>query len=399
MLSPLALLGVVGALMTMSALATDVMLPAFPAMADFFRVSEATIQQVVSVFMIGYALPQLLIGSLADRFGRRRVLLAGLAVYFVGSLICLVAPSLAVLLLGRFVQGLGCAVGPILSRAVLRDLYSGAQLARMISYASIVFSAAPLLAPSLGALILQASSWQALFGFLLFVAVALSLLVLFVLPETLTDPNPHALKLRIVASNVVGILKQPQSGWSIAFLTFIYGGLIAYLLAAPSIFIGRFGLGPAAFAVVFALVASVNLLVLPINARLLRRYGPAQIARVALPGYLVAGLVLLALELTGVLTMPLFVACMFFFFASFSFVMGNGTTMALDPHKHRAGVASGLMGLLQIALGTGIGTVIAHYATANPLALAIGFVVLGLLAYPSLLMALGRRTMQPEGSA
>ncbi len=399
MLSPLALLGVVGALMTMSALATDVMLPAFPAMASFFGVSEATIQQVVSVFMIGYALPQLLIGSLADRFGRRRVLLAGLAVYFVGSLVCLLAPSLSVLLAGRFVQGLGCAVGPILSRAVLRDLYSGAQLGRMISYASIVFSAAPLFAPSLGALILRVSSWEALFGFLLFVAVALSLLVLFILPETLARPDLNAFNLRAVARNVVIILKDPRSGWSITFLTFIYGGLIAYLLASPSIYTGRFGLGPAAFAIVFALVASVNLFVLPINARLLRRYEPWQIAKVAVPGYLISGLVLLGLDLTGVLTLPLFVICMFAFFASFSFMMGNGTTMALDPHQHRAGLASGLMGLLQIALGTGLGTVIAHYATANPQALAVGFAVLGVLAYPALLMALRRRQPAAEPSA
>ena len=248
-LSPLLLLAVVGSLMTMSALATDVMLPAFPAMANHFSVDEATIQLVVSVFMVGYALPQLLIGSLADRFGRRKVLLGGLAVYFLGSVICLVAPSLTVLLVGRFVQGLGCATGPILSRAVLRDLYGGVQLARMMSYAMIFFSAAPLLAPSIGAVMLKLWSWESTFVFLLVVAVLLSLLVLFVLPETLPHPDLTALRPAKVWSNVRSILADPRSGWSVAFLTFVYAGLMAYLLAAPSLYITHFGLGTDGFAI------------------------------------------------------------------------------------------------------------------------------------------------------
>ncbi|MFA5550788.1 MAG: multidrug effflux MFS transporter [Trueperaceae bacterium] len=395
-LSPLTLLAVVGSLMTMSALATDVMLPAFPAMAAHFSVDEATIQLVVSVFMVGYALPQLLIGSLADRFGRRKVLVGGLAVYFAGSVICLLAPSLTMLLVGRVVQGLGCATGPILSRAVLRDLYSGAQLARMMSYAMIVFSAAPLLAPSIGALMIRLWSWESTFVFLLLVAVALTLLVLFVLPETLETPDLNAFKPRSVWRNIKTILSDPRSGWSVAFLTFVYGGLMAYLLASPSIYISHFGLGPEGFAVVFALVATTSLLTQPLNARLLRRYDPQQIAGVALPGYLFAGLLLLVLSLGGVLTLPLFVLSMITFFASFSFVMGNGTTMLLDPHQARAGVASGLMGFLQLAIGTALGTLIARYATADPKALAIGFIVLGLLSYPAFRLALRPRVNVAE---
>ncbi len=387
-LPPLLLLIVVGSLMTMSALATDVMLPAFPAMATHFGVEEATIQLVVSVFMIGYALPQLLIGSLADRFGRRRVLLAGLAVYFVGSLVCLLAPSLTMLLVGRFIQGLGCATGPILSRAVLRDLYSGAQLARMMSYAMIVFSSAPLLAPAIGALMLRLWSWESTFVFLLLVAVALTLLVLYVLPETLETPDEDAFKPQSVWRNVRAVMADPRSGWSVAFLTFVYGGLMAYLLASPSLYIGYFGLGPEGFAVVFALVATTTLLTQPINARLLQRFTPQQIAATALPGYLFAGVLLLALSLSGVLTLPLFVLCMITFFASFSFVMGNGTTMLLDPHKTRAGVASGLMGFLQLAIGTGLGTLVARYATADPTALAAGYIALALLSFTAFRFAL-----------
>lgn len=395
-LSPAALLAVVGSLMTMAALATDVMLPAFPVMAESFGVDEATIQQVISVFMLGYALPQLLIGSLSDRFGRRPVLLGGLLVYFVGSLICLLAPSLALLLAGRFVQGLGCAVGTILARAVLRDQYRGAQLARMMSFAMIVFSGAPLLAPSIGALIMRFWSWEANFAFLLLVAVILTALVLFVLPETLAEVDEGALKPKGIAASVRSVLGEPSSAWSLAFLTLVYGGLVAYLLAAPTLFITHYGLKPSDFALVFALIATVTLLSQPLNVWLLRRYDPGAIAGVAVPGYLLSGALMLALALAGLLSLPLFVGGMVVFFASFSLIMGNGTTMLLDPHQRRAGVASGLMGFVQIALGTALGSLIARFAVDGPLALAAGFTLLGLLAYPAFRIARRSRERAAE---
>lgn len=385
--------------MTMSALATDVILPAFPAMAAHFGVSDATIQQVVSIFMIGYALPQLLIGSLADKYGRRGVLLGGIGVYFVGSVICLFAPALGWLLLGRFVQGLGCAVGPILSRTVLRDLYSGQRLAQMLSYAMIVFAAAPLLAPSVGAMMLNVADWPAIFGLLLFVAVLLVLIVLFVLPETLAEPDQNAMSLAGIKRNVAAVLTDRRSAWAAGFMTLTYGGLVAYLLSAPSIYISHFGLDSSQFAIVFAMVAGVSLVTQPINARLLRRYEPSTLVGVALPAYLAAGALLLVLSSSGALTMPVFVACMMFFFAAFSFIMGNGVTMILDPHQSRAGVASGLLGFLQIAAGTGMGSLIAGYAASEPAVLGLGFTVLGLLAYPTFRLSLPRERTAEEPTA
>ena len=164
--STLTLLFIVGSLMTMSALATDVMLPAFPTMAADLGVSDAAIQRVLSVFMLGYALPHLLVGSAADRFGRRPILLSGMVIYAIGSVICLFSNDFNGLLIGRFVQGLGCATGPVLARAVLRDLYSGRELGRMMSFAMIFFTAAPLLAPSIGVLLLGLGDWHLQFIFL-----------------------------------------------------------------------------------------------------------------------------------------------------------------------------------------------------------------------------------------
>ncbi len=385
--------------MTVSALATDAMLPAFPTMARAFGVTEATIQQVVSVFMIGYALPQLVIGSLADRFGRRPVLLGGLGIYLAGSLLCLVAPSLPLLLAGRFVQGVGAAAGPILSRAVLRDLYQGAELGRMLSYAMIVFSAAPLLAPAIGALMLRLGSWELIFVFLLAVAAVLILLVLLALPETLARPDPKALRLGGIWRNARLVFGDPRSSWSMLFMTFTYAGLMAYLLSASAIYNGWFGLDEGGFAVVFALVAATSFVAQPVNARLLRRFEPVQVAGVAAPAFLLVSALLLVQTVLGLTTLVTFVLNMVAFFACFAFIMGNGTTMALDPHRDRAGIASGLLGFAQLALGTALGTAIGAFAGFGPIALGVGFTALALLAYPSFVLARrsGERAGEREG--
>lgn len=373
--------------MTMSALATDVMLPAFPTMARDFAVSEAVIQQVISVFMIGYALPHLVIGSLADHFGRRPVLLTGLAIYFLGSLISLLAPSLTVLLVGRFVQGFGAAAGPILSRAVLRDLYQGRELGRMLSYAMIFFTAAPLLAPAVGALMLKIGHWQLIFVFLLLVAVVLTLLVVLVLPETMTKPDSRALSPKNILTNARAVFTNPRSAWAVVMMAFIYAGLMAYLLSAPSIFITHFGLGEGGFALVFALIATTSFVAQPVNARLLRHFEPEQILRYSVPAFLLISVIMVAQFVLGIATLASFVVNLMAFFASFALTIGNGTTLALDPHAHRAGMASGLLGFAQLSIGTLLGTFIGSFAGHGPIALAIGLTVMALLTYPAYRLA------------
>lgn len=391
-LAPLALLLVVSALMTVSALATDAMLPAFPAMADYFGVSGATIQSVVSVFMLGYALPHLLVGSLADRFGRRPVLLAGLSVYLVGGLLAWAAPTLPLLLIGRFVQGLGASAGPILARAILRDLYTGRELGRMLSFAMIFFAAAPLLAPAVGTALLQVAEWRAIFVFLVIVALPLALLVLLVLPETVARRDPDALQLRGIWRNGRLIFTDPRSGWTVLIMALAYAGLVAYLLSAPAIYIGYFGLDETGFALVFAGVASITFIAQPLNVRLLRRFAPTQILQAAVPALVLASLALVAQAAAGVVTLPSFVVNLMAFFMAFSLTLGNGTTVALDPHAQRAGMASGLMGFAQLSLGTLLGSVVASFAERGPLPLALGLASLSLLSYPALRRAFVRAT-------
>lgn len=392
-IAPLTLLVVVGALMTVSALATDAMLPAFPAMAAYFGVSDASIQSVVSVFMLGYALPHLIVGSLADRFGRRPVLLVGLGIYLIGSVVSWASPTLTMLLLGRFVQGLGASAGPILARAVLRDLYQGRELGRMLSFAMIFFAAAPLLAPAVGSLLLNVAEWRAIFLFLVAVAVALALLVWLVLPETAVERDPNALRLRGIWTNGRLIFTNPTSAWTVVVMALAYAGLMAYLLSAPALYMGYFGLDATGFAIVFAGVASTTFFAQPLNVRLLRRYAPADILRFTAPAFVVVSLVLVAQVALGAVTLWSFVVNLMAFFVTFSLILGNGTAVALDPHKQRAGMASGLMGFAQLSLGTALGSFVAAFADQGPLPLALGLAVLSLLAYPALSAAFRRKAV------
>ena len=374
--STLTLLFIVGSLMTMAALATDVMLPAFPVMAADLGVSDAAVQRVLSVFMLGYALPHLLVGSAADRFGRRPILLTGLVIYAIGSVICLFSSDFNGLLVGRFVQGLGCATGPVLARAVLRDLYSGRQLGRMMSFAMIFFTAAPLLAPSIGVLILSVGDWHLQFAFLLAVAIFMLVLVFRLLPETLPRRDPQALSLPGLISNIKRIFMEPQSAWAIVLLTLAYTPLMAYLASAPAIFIDYYALSEAQFGLVFAAIASVSFIIQPLNARLLNSFTPTQILRVALPLWLLA-CVALAVQVTlGIDSIWSFAANMSAFFAGFSLTLANTMTLVLEPHFERAGMASGISGFTQLSIGTLIGSVIAFFATGGPQPLALGMVVL-----------------------
>ncbi|HLR45772.1 MAG TPA: multidrug effflux MFS transporter [Deinococcales bacterium] len=383
--STLLLLFTTGALMTVSALAMDVMLPAFPTMAADLGVNDAQIQRVLIVFTLGYALPHLMVGSAADRYGRRPVLVAGLLVYALGSIMCLLANDYTSLLTGRFIQGMGSAAAPVLARAVLRDLYSGRELGRMMSFAMVFFSAAPLIAPTIGALILGLGDWHLLFVFLLVVAVFMLGLVLLVLPETLPERDPDALSPKGIFRNARTLFTDPRSAWSVVILTMGFGTLMAYLSSAPGIYINHYGLNEGQFALVFAVISAISFVAQPLNARLLNTYTPVQILRVVLPVFVAVALVLVFQTALGLDTVWSFAANFMAFFACFSITLANSMTMVLEPHHARAGMASGVSGFVQLGAGTILGSVIGFFAAANPVGLAVGIAVLlsgALFAFP-----------------
>lgn len=362
----------VGMLLSISAISIDIMLPALPQMARHFGVGAAAVQGVVTVFLLGFALPHLVVGAAAERFGRRPVLTLGLSIYLAGTALTLAAPGFASLLAGRFLQGLGAASGPVLARAVLRDRYSGRLLARHLSLAMVFFAGGPVLAPSVGALLLPLGGWRAIFVFLALVGALLLLAVRRLLPETLAEADPGALEPGRILGAARAVLAHPQSGPVIAISATGYGALIAYLASAPAVYQEQLGLSAARFALVFALSASATFGSQFLNVHLLKTRSSRQILFGALAAWWPVSLALVLQAALG-WTTPLGLAVTFgAFLLCFTLMMANAAALAVDPHRGAAGVASALLGFTQLLVGTAIGAVIGRFAAGGLLALGLG---------------------------
>ena len=362
--------------MMLSALSIDMVLPAFPSIANRLGISMSAVQLILIAFMFGHGIPHLVIGSLADRFGRRPILIGGLVVFGLGGVICLTAPNFSWVLIGRFVQGLGSAAGPILARAILRDLFQGAKLGQYLSFSMVVFTIAPLLAPGIGSLLLTQIGWRAIFMLLALVAATLTLWVLYALPETLVKPNLRALDLRMIVKNGWGVLRNPQSSLMVLIISLLHGILIAYLVSSPGIYMNYFEVNEVEFSLIFASIASLLLPGNIINAILLKKYSPTRILGYALALNFIVGAILFLQTSLGsptVFTLTINLASFFFCFA---LATTNATTLAIDPHKTRAGVASGLLGFVQLVGGTLLGSLVGRYVAIGPAPLGQGMVII-----------------------
>ena len=371
-----AFVALIGSMMMLAALSTDMVLPAFPSIANRFGISISEVQLILIAFMFGHALPHLVIGSVADRFGRRPVLIGGLVIFGLGGAICLAAPNFSWVLIGRFVQGLGSATGPILARAILRDLFQGAKLGQYLSFSMVVFTVGPLLAPGIGTLLLTQVSWRAIFVLLALVAVALTLWVFYTLPETLVKPNLRALNLRVIVQNGWRVLRNPQSSVMVLIISLFHGSLIAYLISSPGIYMNYFEVNEVQFSLIFASIASLLLPGNIINALLLKKYSPVRILGYALALNFVVGVVMFLQTSFGWATVFTLTINLASFFFCFALVLTNATTLAIDPHKTRAGVASGLLGFVQMIGGTLLGSLVGKYVAIGPAPLGLGMVLI-----------------------
>lgn len=376
------LLVVLGSLSAFAPAATDLYLPAFPDVAASFGVDPGAVQFTLSASLLGMALGQLLYGPLSDRYGRKAPLVVGLTVFMLSSLACAVAPTLTSLVAFRFLQALGGSAGMVISRAIIRDLYSGAEMARMLSAMMTVFAVAPVLAPSLGAAILAVASWPWLFVVL--AAFALYCLIgVLTLPETLPQERrtDHGLVGAMRAYRQIGANRQFRRATTIA--TMGSAMLFAYIASSPVVFIDDFGVSTPTYAVLFGVNSLALVVGAQLNMRLLRIYEIATLLRAFTLVGTVAGAVLLLVAVLG-LALPFLLVPLAVVYVSISGILGNAGAELMKPFPHNAASAAALSGVVQMLIGATVsallGVVFLPAAVQMSLVIVLAAVVAAVLS-------------------
>ncbi|GIT81909.1 Bcr/CflA family drug resistance efflux transporter [Leifsonia sp. LS1] len=361
-----------GVLEAFGPLSMDLYLPQLPQLAGTLGTSAALAQATMAVCMVGLGVGQLVAGPLSDRYGRRRPLLVGVALFAVLSLACALAPTIEVLLAARLLQGLAGSAGLVITMAVARDMYSGAELSRMLSLLALVSASAPIVAPVAGGALALVLDWRGIFGVLAGVGAALLVLALTGLRETLPPALRHGGGLRRTAADFRALSRDGL--FLVIVVAAAAGGaaFFGYLSMSSFVLQDGFGLSPQKFSLFFAANALANLIGAQLSRVLVRRLGPARLYLIGeLATVTAAAVLLLAVFLDwGVAGVLASLAC--FLFASG--VGGpNGTALALGGHGMRAGTAAAVLGTVTFTVGPIVGPLAAlGGTTALTMALTIG---------------------------
>ncbi len=376
-------------LMSLTAMSIDIMLPALPDIGATLGVGIAgNLPLVVSCFMFGAAIGQLVWGPLADRYGRRRPLLAGLALFAAATLIAIAAQDFSQLLAARFVQGIGGSVGRIIVTAVVRDLFAGREMARTTSTVMMVFITVPILAPAVGQIIILIGTWRWIFAVLLTAALTAFLWAGLRLPETQPPLSPGSRRHTLGEALHLVISNRATLGYGIA-QGFVFGLLVAYIASAQQVFGVAYGLGPL-FPFAFGSVALAIAAASFTNSRLVQRIGMRRLSHTALVAFLL--LSTLMAGLAAWMPLPFWVAlagiaaCFFLY----GLMLSNFNAIAMQPMGAAAGMAASLTGSYSMASGALFGTLIARAFDGTVLPLFTGFAVLSLCALITVFIIEGR---------
>jgi MFS transporter, DHA1 family, multidrug resistance protein len=383
--SHLRMIVVLGALVALGPLTIDMYLPALPRIADELGVSSSVAQLTLTGTLAGLALGQLIVGPLSDSLGRRRPLMAGIVLHMLASLLCLFAPNITVLSLGRGLQGMGAAAAMVVAVAVVGDLFDDTEAATVMSRLMLVLGVAPIVAPSLGAAVLLKASWHWVFAVLIVLAAGLLLVAALALPETLPRLNRRPLRVRSIASTYVALLSDLRFVILVLVGALGMAGLFAYIAGAAFVLQGRHGLDQQTFALVFGAGAIAFVAATQVNVVLLRRFPPQRILVWALAAATGAGAVFIVLSVTHTGGMFGFLLPVWAILAMMGFVIPNAPAVALSRHHEASGTAAALLGAAQFGVGAAIAPVVGlmgndEIALAVVMTAGVAIALLALLA-------------------
>ena len=375
--NPVALTGLLALLTGIAPLSVDMYLASLPDIGRTLASPDAQVQLTLSFYLIGFAGGQVIYGPISDRHGRRMVLMAALALFITASLVCAAAPSIEILIAARFFQAIGGSGAAVLARAVVRDVYEGARVARELSRLAAVMALAPLIAPLIGGALQTYFGWRASFIALTAVGIASAALVALLLPETLRSRAPEPVSFASILSSYRTFLANPAFLAYLGILLCAFGGLFAWISASAFVLQNLYGLSPFEFGLAFAVGSAGYLAGTWVAANIVVRNGLDRtlgIGCLGLAGGGVACVVALSFGLTSATALVLSVAI---FLGGLGLALPQAQAGALLPFPQRAGAASSLVGFLQQTAGAVVGAVVVALLSRSAWPLAAGIAVTG----------------------
>jgi DHA1 family bicyclomycin/chloramphenicol resistance-like MFS transporter len=369
-------------MMSLTALSMDSMLPAFPYIAEALTIKDyQKTQWIVSALIFGMVFGEIVFGPVSDAIGRKKSILIGIGIYIVGSLIALFASSLTMFLIGRMIQGFGVAGPKIASRALIRDMYKGAAMARIMSFVMMVFILVPLLAPTVGQLIIQVANWHWIFALLIAQATIAAVWLMTRQPETLSKENRIPINRVRLMTDIGIILKRRDVLAFTVLLGSMFAGLMLYISTAQSIFQDIYQTGdrfPFFFAMFAIGISFVNFY----NAKIVQRVGMLRCVTSALKVLITMSFLLLvsAFYFDGVPPFVLFMGLGMVMFSCLGMVFSNVNAMAMEPLGKMAGLGASLISSLSSLLAILLSAFVGQFYHSTVIPLASGFVMFSVLA-------------------
>lgn len=369
-------------MMALNAVAIDIMLPALPIIGDELGATSDNDQQLMlTLYLIGFGLSQLFYGPLSDSIGRRRVVFIGTILFLVPVAVAPLSPDYSTLLMLRFFQGLGAGASRVIATSIVRDKFEGRAMAEIMSLIMMIFMAMPIVAPSLGQVIIMASTWHFTFLFMAAMAILTLCWAYFRLPETLPTDERKNFSIHSVAASFAIVLKHRYAISQALANMFLLGTVLGFLGISPLIYLNIYNLGPL-YPLMIAFTASSLAVASLINSRLVSKFGPERIALLATLGFaILAALWSATAWQIGTLPLWMFIAFHQPLMLCFGFAGTNQITCAMQPLGKVAGTASSTIGFFQTAGGAAVGAGIGYFYDGTILPVTLGFTLCGLTAF------------------
>lgn len=361
-IKPFFLILILGSLAALAPFSIDMYLPGFKSIAIDLKTDVPRVSLSLATFFIGISAGQLLYGPLLDKFGRKKPLYLGLALFILSSFCCLLITNIDQLIVVRFIQAIGCCAASVAAIAMVRDLFSVEESPKVFASLMLVIAVSPMLAPTAGSYLITALGWQSVFVFLGLMAAFMLLAVVYWLPESYKPDPSYSLKPKPILINFLTVLKEP-SFYTYALISAItFSGLFAYVSSSPVVFMDIYQVSETGYGWIFALLSVFFIGFSQVNSFILRWFNSKKIVFYALIAQVFFSILFLVFAVNDLLNLYITIGFIALYLGCLGFINPNASALSLAPFSKNAGSASALMGALQMGLGALASALISMFA-------------------------------------